>query len=250
LAHWGQRILAWVSLLRQQFGIAGTILGLVGIWQHAEHQPRQFAGLVLTFAIYSIYAIGYNVTDSYVYLLPVYFLYAMWIGRGSQSLLMATDRAQGSRMPRVTALLGVALIALPFASLRANLPTVDLSGDYEAYNFGSEVFAQLPAQSLVITANDPHTFTLWYFARVVMQRSDVAVLDRDLLGYDWYVRGLRQSYPWICLPQLPFGDLLSLDRLLEANMESSVIFLTEPDKDLMSRYSFREKGLLYRLAAD
>jgi len=246
--HWGERIMTWMSLLRQQFGILGAALGLMGAWLHGEQRPQQFAGLVLTFTIYSVYAVGYNTTDSYVYLLPVYFLYALWIARGAQHLLAAAAWEKWSRP--VAVLVCTTLLSLPLGSLYANLASVDLSKDYTAYEYGSEVFSQVPDRSIVITATDPHTFTLWYFGQIATGRDEVAVIDRDLLGYDWYIQGLRQSYPWLQLPQFSSYDGLPLDRLIEVNGRSCAIFLTDADAKLVSRHGFRKQGVLYRLASE
>jgi len=248
LAYWPERLIAWASLLRQQFGIAGTALGLLGLWIHSRRKARQCAILLLTFAIYSAYAMLYNTTDSYVYLLPVYFLFALWIAQGAQYALQSLVDAGSRWQQPIAVALGILLLLLPLGLLAANLPSVDLSNDYAAYEYGSQVFAQVPDGSILISATDPHTFTLWYFATVVTGRSQVALIDRDLLGYDWYVHGLRQAYPWLNWPH-PLRIPLSTDSLLEANRQSYAIFLADIDPGLMSRYPFEQEGILHRLQA-
>jgi len=249
-AYWAERLLAWAGLLRQQFGVVGTALGLLGAWQHAGRLPRQFVILLLTFGGYTIYAIGYNTTDSYVYLLPVYALCALWIAQGAQYALRAVVKLQSRWAPSATALLCIVLLSLPLGSLTMNLPHVDLHNDYGAHDYGSQVFSQVPDGSIIISATDPHTFTLWYFARVVTKRDQVALIDRDLLGYDWYVGGLRHSYRWLVFPPISADGSLSLERLIEANMERYAIFLADPDPGLMERYRFQEQDLLYRLRTE
>jgi hypothetical protein len=250
VAYWAQRLMAWVDLLRQQFGIWGTALGLLGAWEHAKRAPQQFAILLLTFVIYSAYAMGYNTTDSYVYLLPVYFLYALWIAHGVHIALRGLTTPQTTRSRPMAVLLCVALLAAPLGMLVVNLPRADLSNDYSAHDYGSRVFAQVPDHSVIISASDAHTFTLWYFARVVTGRDEVALIDRDLLTYDWYVAGLRQSYPWLNLSPASNSAPLSIDTFLEANMQHCALFLTDRDQELMTRYPFQKQDLLYRLVAE
>jgi hypothetical protein len=249
-AYWAERLLAWAGLLRQQFGVVGTALVLLGAWQHSRRLPRQFGTLLLTFGSYSIYAIGYNTTDSYVYLLPVYALSALWIAQGAQHALHTAFHLPSRWAPSAAALLCVALFALPLGSMAMNLPHVDLRNDYSAHDYGSQVFSQVPDGSIIISATDPHTFTLWYFARVVTKRDQVALIDRDLLGYDWYVAGLRQSYPWLAFPPGSTDGSMPLERLIEANAERYAIFLADPDPGLMDRYRFEEQELLYRLQTE
>ena len=247
-AYWGDRLLAWAGLLREQFGLWGTALGLLGAWVHLRRNARQFAILALTFALYSLYAGAYNTTDSYVYLLPVYFLFALWIAWGALHLLHAFAGAPGKWSTLLTLAVALALLALPIGSLRRNLPLVDLHNDHTAYDYGSQVLAQVPDNSLLISATDPHTFTLWYFLRVVTGRDAVALVDRDLLGYDWYVDGLRRSYPWLDFPVAPSGLPPSVGQLVEANLSSRDVFLTDPDPALLAHYAFQQQeGPLYRL---
>ncbi|MBC7265036.1 MAG: DUF2723 domain-containing protein [Chloroflexi bacterium] len=249
LGYWPERLLAWAGLLRQQFGTWGTALGLLGAWKQAKRSWQLFGILVLTSVLFSTYAIGYNTTDSYVYLLPVYFLYALWIAEAVQTALSTLPKTQGTWSKRAAVLSGLALLALPLGSLRANLQVLDLSNDYTAHHYGSQVFAQVPDGSIIISATDAHTFTLWYFARVVTGRTTVALIDEDLLGYHWYVDGLREAYPWLDLSPTSMGIPLTVDDLIQANIQRHPIFLTDVDSDLIAHYRLQEQGALYQLLA-
>ena len=246
---WVQRILAWVGLLRQQFGLAGAALGLLGAWWQSRHSVRTFTLLFGTAVLYSVYAIGYNTTDSYVYLLPVYCIYALWIAQGVQRALMAVARLQPAWRRPLWALAWMALLALPLNALRENLPAVDLHADHTAYDYGTQALSQVPDRCMVISASDVHTFTLWYFSRVVMPRHQVAVIDRDLLGYVWYVAGLRRAYPWLQWPDAPLGSLDALDRLVQANQSTVPVFWADVDAESQARYRLTPQGVLFRASA-
>jgi len=248
-ALWAQRILAWVGLLRQQFGLAGAALGLLGAWWQSRHSVRTFTLLFGTAVLYSVYAIGYNTTDSYVYLLPVYCIYALWIAQGVQRALMAVARLQPAWRRPLWALAWMALLALPLNALRENLPAVDLHADHTAYDYGTQALSQVPDRCMVISASDVHTFTLWYFSRVVMPRHQVAVIDRDLLGYVWYVAGLRRAYPWLQWPDAPLGSLDALDRLVQANQSTVPVFWADVDAESQARYRLTPQGVLFRASA-
>jgi hypothetical protein len=242
LAQWPARLLAWAGLLRQQFGLVGTALGLLGIWAHTRRNAGQAGILLLTFALYSLHAAGYNTTDSYVYLLPVYALFALWVAHGAVFVLQGLEQTHA-----VALAAAAALLLLPLATLRANWPAVDLHDDRSAYDYGAQVFAAVPDGAIVISATDPHTFTLWYFARVVVNRPWVAVVDRDLLVYDWYLAGLRQRYPWLRWPPTPPRAAPFLEHWVEANRQDCALFLADIDEQLMARYTFEPQGLLYHL---
>ena len=243
---WVQRILAWIGLLRQQFGLAGAALGLLGAWGQSRRSPRTFALLFGTAVLYSVYAIGYNTTDSYVYLLPVYCIYTLWIAHGAQRALMAVARQTAAWQRPLSILACIVLLALPLNSLLTNLSIVDLHADRTAYDYGSHALSQVPERSIIVSASDAHTFTLWYFSQVAAPGRQVAVLDRDLLGYAWYVAGLRRAYPWLQWPTaLPSGADV-LDRLLEANQPAASVFWADADAEAQARYHLQPQGVLYR----
>jgi hypothetical protein len=248
-ALWAQRILAWVGLLRQQFGLAGAALGLLGAWWQSRRSVRTFTLLSGTAVLYSVYAIGYNTTDSYVYLLPVYCIYALWIAQGAQCALTAIASQRPAWRRPLWALACMALLALPLNALRENLPAVDLHADHTAYDYGTQALSQVPDRCMVISASDAHTFALWYFSRVVMPRHQVAVIDRDLLGYAWYVAGLRRAYPWLQWPDAPLGSPDALDRLVQANQSTVSVFWADVDAESQARYRLTPQGVLFRALA-
>jgi hypothetical protein len=174
----------------------------------------------------------------------------VWIAHGVRYVLQAVATLKVKWSRAAALLLCAALLALPLGSLALNLPQVDLSNDTGAYDYGSQVFSQVPDGSIIISATDPHTFTLWYFTRVVVNRDKVALIDRDLLGYDWYVAGLGQSYPWLDLSPGPGGGPLSIAGVIQANMQRCAIFLADVDPELMARYPFQQQDLVYRLKAE
>jgi hypothetical protein len=88
-----------------------------------------------------------------------------------------------------------------------NYSDMDVHRDAAACDFGEETLAAAPGRAVLLSAQDAHTFTLWYFQRVLGQRPDVAVVDTGLLGYDWYRVGLLRAYPGLVVPGVD-ADLL------------------------------------------
>ena len=63
---------------------------------------------------------------------------------------------------------------------------MDLSTDREAYAFAERVLESAEPKAVVISAGDSQTFALWYLRYGLGKRPDVAVVDRNLLAFDWY----------------------------------------------------------------
>jgi hypothetical protein len=177
----GARLLGWASMMARQFTPVGLLLGLLGLWQLARARPVLAWTTVALVAGYSIFAIGYNTTDSYVHLIPSFVCLALWLGVG---LAHVIDLIGSRNLP------GLSVLLLPLVMLVAGWSAADLHADRTAIEFGEQVLAQAPANAVLITSQDAHTFTMWYYHYVRGQRPDALVLDLDMLSMLWYRRSL------------------------------------------------------------
>jgi len=180
LSSLGARLVAWASLLAQQFTPVGALFAAWGLWQLFKLQRGQALAMLAMFAGWSVFAIGYNTTDSYVYLVPALVVGAVWLGVGLAEMLGRARFAWHLALQ-----LGVVL-ALPLAELVMGWPAADVRMDRTATVFGQAMLEQAPPNAVLLTGQDRHTFTLWYFRHARGQRSDVTVVDRDLLAMPWY----------------------------------------------------------------
>ena len=243
------RLSAWASLLVGQFGWWGVALGLLGLWLMASAGPLLAASFLIAFGAVSAYAIGYNTTDSYLYLMPSWLIFAVWLGLGAFALLSALSRLRWPERFRRGAVFVscVLLLALPFLVLLRDFGGLDLSGDHEAYEYAAGAFRVLEPEAVVIADTDPHTFALWYFAYVVRPHSGVAVLSKGLLEYGWYRQHVRRLYPWVIIPE---GEGLSGEWFLEfvcRNGARHPLYLTEMDPVVSAVYRLSVQGPLYRV---
>jgi len=244
-SHIPARASAWAGLLVRQFGWWGLLTGLIGLWCCVNRDRTFSAFSLLAFGAVVIYAIGYNTTDSYVYLIPSYLVFATWLGVGIHYLFTTLQRlSNGVRVRAASAFASVLLLCLPFVSLSRNFSSLDLSKDRTAYEYGTKAFEVLEPSAIVIADTDRHTFALWYFSYVVGKRPDVVVLNRTLLGYSWYRDNVRLLYPQIALPS---GSRDAFTGLIESNRSRHAIYLTDRDPGLLTHYSFSRRGPLYRL---
>jgi hypothetical protein len=173
-AFWPQRLLAWAGLLARQFTPAGALLALGGWWVlWREHRSLALA-TALAFGGFSLYAVGYNTADSLVYLVPAMPLAALWLGVG-----LAEAAKYLARYRRHAPW---ALLFLPLAQVLLFWGQMDLHGDRTAMEWAHRVLQQAPPRAVLVTAQDAHTFTLWYAHDGLGQRPDLLVVDRDL----WY----------------------------------------------------------------
>ncbi len=240
------RLSAWAAGLLNQYGVWGVALGLIGFRQLAEQEGDRALAEGLAFLLYTIYAIGYNTTDSYVYLIPAYLILALWIARGIGYLLGLAHEHRG-RAAILPTLALAATSLLPLIPLALNYSSVDLSADVEAARYGTGVMRQVPPGAIVISATDAHTFSLWYAQEVSDPRPDIVVLDQDLLQYAWYVDDLRARYSHLALPTDTSAPSLLLEGLISATIEKEPIYFTDPDERPREKYQLAAEGELYRV---
>ncbi len=254
LAYLPGRLSSWVNMLAQQFAWPGLALGLAGIW-HLWDQERDYALFSLTsFVAVVIYSLNYNTPDSYVYLIPSYLLFAVWIGWGAHFLiqdvihpwLLAKRRAPWSG-DRPLQLIGLAILVLPAFLIFSNYAALDLSRDRTAYDYASDVFERVPPDALIIADTTPHIFALWYFRYVVVPEPAPTVLAKGLLQFEWYREAMAHQDSRLIMPSDRGDFYAELLEMIDSNVAQRTVYLTDLDDEITARYPYTEVGSLYRL---
>jgi hypothetical protein len=254
VTHLPARLASWLSMSAEQFTWIGLALGLVGIWDLWEEEREWLLFSLTTFASVVIYAMTYNTTDSYVYLIPSYLLFVMWIARGASYLLREAvipwvnrRRDHASSTSRPIWLFTLPLLLLPVLILGANLRDLDLSNDREAYQYAAEVFAQVPPDAVIIAGTDAHVFSLWYLLYVEAAAPEAAVVAEGLFEYQWYKDTLLRYHPQLAVPSSTADPYDQLYAFIDANLPHRTVFLADPDDRILGRYEHSQVGTLYRL---
>jgi hypothetical protein len=253
LIHLPARVASWLDLLGRQFTWLGLALGLAGIWDLWENDREYLAFSLASFGAIVVYSLAYNTSDSYVYLIPSYLVFSLWIARGASYLLREflpwtakrrDDPAIRSRLQRLASL---AMLMLPMILLVTNLRAVDLSEDREAHAYALQVFADTPSDALIIADTDAHIFALWYVRYVENPESEAVVVAQGLFHYGWYRDTLSWHYPQIVLPSGDGDPYALLFALIDGNLPQRPVYLTDPDDAIVDRYSVSHVGDLYKL---
>lgn len=67
-------------------------------------------------------------------------------------------------------------------------------------SYGSEILRTAPPNALLLTKGDLITSTIRYLQHLEGERSDVRLIDQELLAYDWYRAQITRQYPDLPLP--------------------------------------------------
>jgi hypothetical protein len=241
-AAWiGPRIAAVAHTLASSFTWVGVPVGLWGLVRLWERDKWLGGDSLLSVLALMAFSVGYNTADSQVYLIPAFVVFAVWVGVGwgnvlawlssvrpEMSLGAGNAKPAEAGRPRLLRLVGqavmvssqrfvvrrgalVVMLAVPAFVLARNWSAQDLRADRTARNFVDGVMTKAPARAIVVTSQDRHTFALWVSVSVERRRSDLSVVDQDLMGYDWYRARLRRSFPDLNVPEMS-GDIGELAR--------------------------------------
>ncbi len=199
----GQRLIILGRYLAQLQLIGLFLCGLGVYWcWHQAGQALFWASLSIF--LYLIYALGYNTADSYVYLIPVFAFVAVAISLGAREICeqisLGFYRYLGQGLLCLLPLYLLVFNLLAFSLFPADVSNpkrISLQEDHEAAQFWQVVFDQAPAQALILSELDRHTFTLWYAHHVLGQRPDIAIIDTRLVAYAWHQENLYQNYPYL-----------------------------------------------------
>jgi hypothetical protein len=223
------RSVAFAQLLVTQYGWLGVALGTLGIYHALITSNRSWRWLAATILLYLLFALSYNTPDSALYLIPVWMFGAWAIARGLlSSVSWANSRVR--RVPSGAVLLFIFLLG-PLLNVVTQYPAMNLRADHAAVDFADQILTTAPPGAIVITGNDGHTFTLWYYRLVAGSRPDLAIVDRRAAGYEWYAAMLQAQGS---APQLPDYDPQDswLTRLAKLNPGRALCIVAEPTAQL------------------
>ncbi len=251
LAHLPARLLAATALLVRQaawWGVPVVYFGVRTMWR--RDRPLVVATL-LSGTLTVMYAVGYNTSDSFVYLIPTALVLALWIAWGMREALAAL----GSWVARLTrgkqrlarGAAGCAVVALVALPIAANLRLVDASGDRAAYDYGSEALASVTADAVIITDSGTDAFPLWYFRYAEGRRPDVVVINGHLLFYDWYRQTLRRWHPAVKVVPDEGDPERMIQAFIQGNLTRRPVYVTSTAWTLPPGYRLVADGALYKV---
>ncbi len=202
------RVAAWGSELVWQFGGGpwGALIALLGLWRldRREHLWQRFTLLIVV--AYSIYAIGYDTADAYLYLIPAWTAIAFWLAEGLNWLAELAAGTPDGKQPiplgRTLSgiLLGLFLLSLPVASVLRHGATMDARSDMRAQAFLDAALSEAAPDAVILVEEDARTFALWYGIYGLQRRPDLTPVNVRLYAFPWYRRTLASHHPGVLPP--------------------------------------------------
>ncbi len=164
--------------LSGQYPILLVLVGAVGI-HHLVRADRAAAVLSgVPFLGWLVHALTNGVKDFYVFLIPAYLIFALWIAVGTSVLLRTAEvLAQNSFSTALRKVAPIALLALAFAVLLlgawGNYEENDRGGDYRGRRIVEAVVENAAPNATILHHRSP----LWYMVLVERRRQDLTLVD-------------------------------------------------------------------------
>ncbi len=180
------------------------VLTIPALWTLFRHQRTLFY-LTLLFLFFTgpftVYLTNFDITTGNpavnaenkalvsVFYIPSYMMIAMLAGIGVFYMISGFQKAIKPK-----AFLILLPLLLPLFAAYPNYKKLDMSRYYFTEDYVENLFRIVPENSVVFVNWDPFIFPFNYYQYVEGRRTDVMVVDQELLRRSWYIRTLRKHH--------------------------------------------------------
>ena len=249
------RLITSADLLFAQFAFLGVLLGLAGLTAVWAGRSSLVVVQLVAIALLVVYAVTYRTVDSFIYLIPAFMLFSIWMAAGALRLLAGIGELRRAlpflRFARRGVIAGVIVVAIfvavPGFSLATNYGRLDLSDDREASNYVEAAFDAMGPEPIVFTRTEETVFSLWYQSYVAQTERAVMPVSVPHIVFDWYWDDLAQQFPERMPDSRPPGAQDRVSAIIDHNLGLRPIY--EADADIATFPEFRlvEDGVLARI---
>ncbi|MCX8250230.1 MAG: DUF2723 domain-containing protein [Dehalococcoidia bacterium] len=249
------RLVTSADLLFAQFAFIGVLLGLAGlpiIWGHRRHLT---VAHLVSVAILIAYAVSYHTVDSFIYLIPVFMLFSIWIAAGILRLLSNIDVIQRAvpalrsirhRVIAATFLFAI-VAAVPGFSITTNFSQLDLSDDHEAADYSVAAFDSMEPESIVFTRTENSVFSLWYQSYVAEIEQKVMPVSVPHIVFDWYWDDLVIQFPERMPTTRPESMQDRVLAIIDHNLGINPLYEADAGMTALPGLRLVEDGILFRI---
>lgn len=205
----GENFNRFIAVLPFEFAWVGLLLVIVGFFYLWKNQLYLLSLLLLSLFACLFYSLNYQIHDIETYfslaLISLFFIL-------SAGLYYLWEKVRNWTY---------AAILIPIGLLVMNLPFNDDSKNNLVPTYTKNLVDNLAPNAVVISAQwDFFCSAFWYLQRVENYRSDVVLIEKELLRRTWYLEQLRRWYPNIIgKSKKEMDDFLEQLELFESGRE-------------------------------
>lgn len=188
----GRQFQYFISSLSFEFAHVGLLLALVGLVVLWRGNRKIALGFLLLFVGCILYSINYDIHDIDSYFLLAYLCIALLAAVG----LLWFFRWLSDTVNTNVAIAGC--LALSLSTCVLHYEKTDETKNHLVEDYTKNMFASVQQNALVLSFQwDYWVSASFYYQLVRNYRTDVAVVDKELLRRSWYFKQLELHYPWL-----------------------------------------------------
>jgi len=182
----------FIDTLLPEFAYVPVIFAAVGLWFLLTRNRKLAAFTLLLFLGCILYSINYDIHDIDSYFLLAYFTVTIWCSLGIRYIMMSLRDGRVRFVFSVSTLLLVGVVAY------FNYSRLDESKTFLVEDYTRDMFNSIDRNGIVISYQwDYFVSAAYYFQLVEKERTDIVVVDKELLRRSWYYAQLEARYPWL-----------------------------------------------------
>jgi len=260
-----ENLVSFFSILPKNLSYILVVFVPVGIYLSFKYFSRLSVFLSLYMLINIIYSINYSIHDIDNYFLPSIIIL---INFGMLGIIFLLSKFKLSLY---------FLLILPLLNLSANYSDNDNSNSNFVEAYSKTILDNLDSNSIIISAQwDYWNSAFWYYSKVENYRSDVVLIEKELLRRTWMKTFIKKWYPDVYLnselEMKRYFDLLYLfeyekpfdanqlqqsyveliNSIIDKNFDKRSIYITldvlTSEQAIANKYQKIPEGFAFRLA--
>ncbi len=183
---------------RNNYFMIPLFLGLIGLFFHANKDPRYFAVVAALFFLTGAALVLYLNSPpieprerDYIYA-GSYYAYAIWLGFGVLAIYSFLSKFLKNKLIATGTSIVLSLIT-PALMASQNWDDHNRSDRYFSVDSAKNFLASCAPNAILFTGGDNDTFPLWYVQEVEGFRTDVRVIVLSYFNTDWYINQMRRN---------------------------------------------------------
>ncbi|MDA1256675.1 MAG: DUF2723 domain-containing protein [Chloroflexi bacterium] len=249
------RLINSADLLLAQFAFFGLLLGIAGMSAIWAGLRTLLIAQIIAVAFLVAYAITYRTLDSFIYLIPAFMLFSIWMAAGVVRMLAGIDgmrkalpALRTTRRGLIAGGLVLAVLAVvPGFSLATNYGRLDLSDDREAADYAEAAFDVLGPEPIIFARTEETVFSLWYQSYVAETEREVMPVSVPHIVFDWYWDDLTNQFPERMPDTRPAGSSARTSAIIDHNLGIRPLYEADAGRVLLPEFQLVEDGVLLRI---
>lgn len=174
------------------------ILAVIGIIFHIQRDSKSFYVLLILFLFTGLALKVYLNERPYeprerdYALVGSFYVFAMWIAFGVYSIYEGVKKYLQPKIA-VPVVLTISMFTAPVLMAKENWDDHDRSNKYTALNVAKSYLDSCEENAILFTIGDNDTFPLWYLQEIEHYRTDVRIVNTQLIATDWYIDQMKRK---------------------------------------------------------